>query len=254
MLLSLLLIASGLLQAPSAKALTVDAPARIAEIDTGKLKGEPTELAWSEDGTKLFLQTSERDARGMVTNPRYFVMSAAEGKPEAVATKPEWESGYWTWKSSKLAPGSKTWAIEIKEDQRMATATASPMGGSLAKGGSSGDPTGGSTVEEATTHASQTQRLHVFTLTLKGETVGEFINQQFLPGYTFSWSPQSLGMIAYTNQSGHLALMDQQGQKRQIDGTKNVLLPAWSSDGTRIAFLQRSGKNKFDLFIATVRP
>jgi hypothetical protein len=252
MVLTLLIVASGLLQTPSAKTLTVDVPARVAEIDTGKLKGEPTELAWSEDGTKLFLQTSERDARGMVINPRYFVMSTAEGKPEPVAAKPEWESGYWTWKSNKYAPGSKTWGIDIKEDQRVATATASPMGGSLAKGGTSAGPTG-STVEEATTHASQTQHLHVFTLTLKGETVGEFINQQFLPGYTFGWSPERLGMIAYANQSGHLALMDQQGQKQQIDATKNVLLPAWSADGTKIAFLQRAGKNKYDLFIANLR-
>ena len=55
-------------------------------------------------------------------------------------------------------------------------------------------------------------------------------------------------------QAGHLALMDRQGQKQQIDGTKNVILPAWSNDGSKIAFLQKAGKNKYDLFVVTVRP
>ena len=48
-----------------AKALQLAAPASVGQIDTGKLKGEPTELAWSPDGTSLFLQTSERDSLGM---------------------------------------------------------------------------------------------------------------------------------------------------------------------------------------------
>jgi Tol biopolymer transport system component len=47
--------------------------------------------------------------------------------------------------------------------------------------------------------------------------------------------------------------MDREGQKQQIDGTKNVILPAWSADGSKIAFLQKSGKNKYDLFVVDVR-
>ncbi len=253
MLLSLLLFALGVMRAASAPSLVVDTPARIAEIDAGKLKGEPTELGWSPDGTKLFLQTSQRDTQAMITNPRYFVMSASGGTPEPVAAKPDWETEYWSWKSGQYAPGSKTWAVDPpREEQRTQSATATPMGGSLAKGGSAGPGSSGSSVEEATLNASQMQRLHVITIKLKGETIGEFVNQQFLPGYTFGWSPQTVGAIAYANTSGRLALMDQQGQKQQIDSTKNVLLPAWSADGTKIAFLQRTSKNKYDLFIASV--
>lgn len=251
MVLSMLL-GAGLLQAVSAKSLIVDRPAPVAEIDAGKLKGEPTELAWAPDSATLFLQTSERDSSGMITNPRYFVMSVGNGKPQAVKTKPDWESEYWTWKSGRFAPGSKTFGIDIKEDMKQVSATSSPMGGTLAKGGSA-SPTAGTSIEDMTTNASQMQRVHVFTLVLKGETVGEFVNQQFLPGYTFGWSPQPLGLIAYVNTSGHLALMDEQGQKQQIDWTKNVLLPAWSADATKIAFLQRTAKNKYDLYIASVR-
>jgi hypothetical protein len=39
-----------------------------------------------------------------------------------------------------------------------------------------------------------------------------------------------------------------------IDTTRTVILPAWSSDGAKIAFLQKSGKNKYGLFMVDVRP
>lgn len=239
-----------------ALAVQVSAPALIATIDAGKLKGEPTQLAWSPDGTQLFLQTSERDSKGMIRNPRFFVMSAADGKPQPVDGPPAWAADYWTWKSNKYAPGSKTLGVEVKEDQRKAVATASPMGGALAKGSVSGDPGGGGTAaEDVVSHAAQTQTLHVFLLTLSGENVGEFVNQQFLPGYTFGWSPQSLAMVAYRNQAGKLALMSVEGgRKQQVDSTKDVILPAWSTDGSKIAFLQRVGKNKFELYVTTVAP
>jgi Tol biopolymer transport system component len=108
-------------------------------------------------------------------------------------------------------------------------------------------------VEEASSRAAQTQKLHVFVLTLNGENVGEFVNQQFLPGYTFGWSPQALAMVAYRNQAGKLGVMSLEGRsKQQIDSTKDVILPAWSLDGSKIAFLQRTGKSKFDLYVINV--
>ena len=44
-----------------------------------------------------------------------------------------------------------------------------------------------------------------------------------------------------------------EAQKQQIDWTKNVLLPAWSADAAKIAFLERTSKNKYDLYVASVR-
>ncbi len=251
---AMLMLVLALGQASSAKSTQISAPAQVGAIDTGKLKGEPTQLGWSPDGTKLFLQTSERDAKGMVTSPRFYVMSASDGKPEAVPGPPDWATDYWTWKSNKFAPGSTTFAIDVTQEDRLATATASPMGGDLARGGT-GDATGaGTSAGEVASRAAQTQKQRVFSLTTRGETVGEFVNSQFLPGYTFGWSPREHGMMAYANQSGRLAILDQQGQKQQVDGTKNVILPAWSPDGSRIAFLQKTGKKKYDLFVVTVGP
>jgi hypothetical protein len=191
---------------------------------------------------------------GMVTSPRFYVMSASDGKPEPVDAPPAWVAEYWAWKSGQFAPGSTTYGVDFKEDFRTVTATSSPMGGALAKGGADAGGTGGTTADEVATHAQQAQKLRIVTLTVKGETVGEFVGVQFLPGYTFSWSPSSLAMMAYGNQSGRLALMDRQGQKQEVDGTKNVILPAWSNDGSKIAFLQKAGKNKYDLVVVTVTP
>jgi hypothetical protein len=247
-MLTLVLVA----QSPSAKSVQVSAPALVGSIDAGKLKGEPIQLAWSPDGTRLFLQTAGRDKLGMVKDPRFYLMSAVDGKTEPVDAPPAWAAEYWAWKSGKAAPGAPAFAIDWKEDVRTVTSTSTPMGGALAKGGiDTGD--GGTSATDVAAHNQQAQKLRVLTLTAQGETVGQFIGQQFLPGYTFGWSPAALGMMAYGNQSGRLALMDRQGQKQQIDATKNVILPAWSSDGSKIAFFQKNGKNKYDLFLVDVK-
>lgn len=248
----LVLLAAAVLQAAPAKPITIGAPALIGQIDTGKLKGEPTELAWAPDGSKFLLQTSERDKSGMTINPRFYLVSATDAKSQKVDAKPDWEAPYWEFKSNEYAPGPIKIGIDIKEEERVANATASPTGGALAKGGTA---TGsGTTMDDAVNAAQNMQQVHVFVLKLNGEKVGEFVNQQFLPGYTFSWSPEQLGMIAYVNDSGRLSVMDLQGKnKQQVDGTKNVLLPAWKADGSKIAFLQKTGHNTYDLYVADVR-
>jgi hypothetical protein len=240
-------------QAPSAKTMQVSAPALIGSIDAGKLKGEPIQLAWSPDGSKLFLQTAGRDKLGMVKDPRFYVMSAADAKTDAVDAPPAWAAEYWAWKSGKAAPGAPNFAIDAKEDVKTITSTSSPMGGDLARGGVDASGTGGTSAQDIAAHAQQSQKLRVITLTAQGETVGQFVGQQFLPGYTYGWSPAAVGMIAYGSAAGRLALMDRQGQKQQIEATKNVILPAWSSDGSKIAFFQKNGKNKYDLFVVTVK-
>jgi len=236
----------------AALAVQISTPSLVTTIDAGKLKGEPTQLAWSPDASQLFLQTNERDERQMITKPRYYVISAADGKVSSADAPPAWASDYWTWKSNRFAPGSTTFGIDIKQGEQKLSATSSPMGGDLARGGV--DTGTGSSAGDVAAARAQQQSQNVFTLTLKGETVGEFVGTQFLPGYTFGWAPKELGMIAYANRSGRLAVMDQDGNKQQVESTKNVLLPAWSLDGTKIVFLQRNGKSKYDLFIAAVKP
>ena len=94
--------------------------------------------------------------------------------------------------------------------------------------------------------------VNVVTLKLMGETVGYFEGVQFIPGYTFGWAPKDVAAIAYVTPKGRLAVMDKDGGKQQLESTKNVILPAWSIDGTRIAFLQKTGKSKYELYVAPV--
>jgi hypothetical protein len=245
------LLAAG--QASRAESVQTSEPHVVGQIDVGKLKGEPTQLAWSPDGTKFFLQTSERDSQAMIKNPRFYVLSATDAKPETVNGAPDWAAEYWRWKADKSAPGSPAFSIDIKREERTATATSAPMGGSLARGGASGSPNAGTTVDDVVTRAIQLQKQQVITLTLKNEVVGEFVNTQFLPGYTFGWAPQPLGLIAYRSPAGRLNIMDEQGRKQEVANTKDVLLPAWSADGSHIAFLQKSGKNKYALVVVDVK-
>ncbi len=113
---------------------------------------------------------------------------------------------------------------------------------------------GGTSIDDVTMRTQQLQKQQVITLMLKNEIVGEFVNQQFLPGYTFGWAPQSVGMIAYCSETGHVIVMDEHGEKQELAGTKDALLPAWSPDGTRIALLQKSGKKKYDVVVVEVKP
>ena len=54
------------------------------------------------------------------------------------------------------------------------------------------------------------------------------------------------GAIAYTDrESGHLMLLDQHKRKQTIAGVKDALLPAWSIDGSRLAWVQKSGRKKY---------
>ncbi len=85
------------------------------------------------------------------------------------------------------------------------------------------------------------------TLKLKGEVVGEFVNAPALAGTTFGWGPSGTGLIAFVNSAGRLVLMDGQGRKQEVDGAKAVLLPGWTTDGTRLVYLERSGRKKFTL-------
>ena len=230
-------------------AVQVAAPVKAATIE---LKGEPTRMSWSADGTQLAIQTSERDSSGMTKNPRYYLVAAADGKLSTAPASPDWAETYWTWKSDQSAPWSPSSKIDVKTDQKTVTSTSTPMGGDLAKGGTSGDPTGGSTMDEATQRKMGSQTLNVVTLRLMGETVGYFEGVQFIPGYTFSWAPKDYAAIAYVNQSGRVSVMDKDGRKQVLDGTKNAVLPAWSAEGTRIAFLQKAGKTKYELYVAPV--
>jgi hypothetical protein len=247
-------------QAPIAAGSLHASTKRIGEVDTGKLKGEPSKLAWSPDGATLYLQTIERDRFGNAKEYHY-TLPAAGGDAQKVDAQPEWATRYWAWKSAPSAPGAPAWKFEIATRRDTQRATAAPTGGSLAgmggdssAGGSGGGrgSGGGTSAADATNAARQGQAVQVTTLKLKDEVVAEYVNAPVVPGLSFGWAPEGRNAIAFADREGRLVVLDQEGAKTRVADTKDVLLPAWSDDGTRIAYLQKSGRKKFTVMIASL--
>lgn len=234
---------------PDVASITIAKPQQVAEIDVGKLKGEPARLAWSPDASQFYLQTAEMKRDGTRTE-RHFVVSAANGAIQQIDAMPPWAAEYWQWKSHKTAPGLPAFEIQLLDEQKTVRATAAPMGGELARGGTSQSE--GTPVGDATAAAAQSQLVRVITLRLKGETIGEFVNGPLVPGLTFGWAPASVGVIAFTGKDGKVVLMDQTGAKKEVAGTGDAVLPAWSDDGTKLAFLRKEGRRKYTLQVAGV--
>lgn len=257
-----LLFAVGLVAAPQIEAPKIAAgqPAQVAEIDAGKLKGAIVRLAWSPDASQIYLQTADPDTRGNV-KLRHYTMGLDGQPPRSVDAEPDWAPGYWAWKSSQAAPGMASWRIAIEQQQKRLSAVSNPSGGDMAKGaagggGSSGGGTvgsgGGMSVGEAAGAAYNTQNANVVTLKLKNEVVGEFVNAPALPGTTFGWGPTGSGLIVFTPPDGRLVLMDSESRKLEVAGAKSAYLPAWTADGKRIAYLEKSGRKKFLLRVVDV--
>lgn len=240
-----------LLQAPVRVDRTnVSAPQQLAVLDTGKLKGEPVRLAWSPDGTQVYVQTSDRTSAQPAGPAHHYLFSTANGAKQDVPAEPAWAVAYWTDKSAQTAPDDRAFKIDLKTEERQERTTASPMGGDLARGGveadtrSSGGDAGIAGYREPVT---------VHMMVLKGKTIGEFVNAAIVPGRTFGWGPPGSKAIAYTAvKSGRVVLMDAEGAVREVDGSKDAILPAWSPDGTRLAWLEKDGRKKFVLKIAHV--
>jgi hypothetical protein len=225
--------------------LKVAAPATVTELDLGKLKGELRQVSWSSDGTELYVQTM--DGTPPSAKIRHYVVPVAGGAAKAIDDEPQWATDYWTIKSDRFAPGLRSLMIEVEQKQeKMRVGTGSGRPGEQAGGAAGITP-----VDIEKTAEGQWQN---FTrLTLLGEIVSEFLNQVPVPGLMFSWGPPGTGTIAYTDRElGHLMLFDREKHKQMVAGVKDALLPAWSTDGKRLAWVQKSGRKKYALVWAAV--
>jgi hypothetical protein len=230
------------------------APTAIATLDMGKLKGEPARLAWSPDGTELYLQTREGAFGQANAKLRHYVFAAANGSKRDLDAEPDWASAYWTAKSAQASPDDPGIKIELKTERRQQRTTSVPMGGDMARGGASTAETGTSAGDAgAAAYGSQAATAHL--MQLKGVVVGEFVNSVIVPGLTFGWGPQGSRAIAFAAQkSGRVTVMDDRGGTHEIAGSKDAILPAWSADGASLAWLQPDGRKKFALQVARVSP
>ena len=258
-LLCTLLVISASVQTPAPASvpvaqITVTSGVAVLEFDLGDLKGTRLrQMAWSPDQTQLYLQTYDANKDATVKELFHYVLPVTGGAPKRIDTPPAWAADYWAWKSGQTAPDDPTWKIEVSTEKKISSATAMPAGGDLARGGTV-DPTGGIGVEAVTAHAAQASNVNVYTMRLKGETIGEWTDHPIMPGLTFGWGPKGSGLMAYAEKaSGRLILMDRAGKTARVQGTRNVALPAFTADRNRLAYIEGRGRNNYALVIAVVK-
>jgi hypothetical protein len=230
--------------------ITMAPPQPVAEIDIARLKGDLARLAWSDDGSEFYVQTLERDHAGNPRAVHHYLVSAAKSVKD-VDQEPAWAAKYWQWKSAQASPAAAQFKISVEERTETKRAASAPTGGTLARGGTA-DPTAGTTLSDVANAADASQTVHVFALKVKNETIGEWVNAAVSPGTNFSWAPAPLQLLAFARRDGGpIIVLDPSGGKQELSGTKAALLPAWSSDGKRLAWFERKGK-KYQLTTSDV--
>ena len=221
-------------------------PATVAELDLEKLKGELRQIGCSRDCRELYVQTVVGEPASQKL--RHYLMPLEGGARQSIDQAPEWATDHWGFKSDRFARGLRSLMIDFEQKQektRIGTGTGRP-GDAAAGPASAGVP-----VDIENTSEGQYQ--NYARLTFMGETISEFVNQVPIPGLMFSWGPVGSGAMAYTDrEAGHLMLIDQHKHKQTLGGIKDALLPAWSIDGTRLAWVYKSGRKKYTLVWAKV--
>jgi len=252
-MLSLLILASALANALQASPPPIDVsklhvgPAvSVAELDLGTLKGELRQLGWSANALEIYVETAEGNPPSEKLH--HYSVSVLGGAVQALETRPDWAQAYWSYKSDRRAPGYDSIEIDVKFEQttqKVGTGSARP--GTQAAGGAPA-----SNFNEDASMAAEGQKLPVVRFVLFDQTIGEFKNQRPIPGLTFSWGPKGTGAIAFVDADGRLMLLDKEKHTQRVANAKDAALPAWTSDGAHLAWLQKTKKGKYTLMVAPV--
>jgi hypothetical protein len=252
--LVLVLLTQAPAQPVKAARVAVSKPISIVELSRDDIRGVPVRLSWSPDGRLMYLRTVERDVWANEKDHHY-LLGVADGRILAAEGEPDWAAKYWAWKSDFRCPGLPAFAIETESRTERKSATGGGAGGSLAQ--NSGDPYGpgselGPQGAAIIAGALQSQAVTTTTMKLKGRVLSEFVNARPIFGLMYGWAPEGLEAIAYVGDKRALEVMDRNGGRIQVKATKGVLLPAWSDNGRRLAWLAQQGRGKFVLMVADV--
>ena len=236
-----------------ARQLKLSPPRVLAEIDTVKVQGTPVGLAWRADATLYLRVTQGKD------KVRHYQIATVPGLSVGQTDgAPQWAANYWVWKSALAAPGEPALKIDVeqhKSQQRsINTSSGSAMAGNNSSGyaGDAGGEAGLSGSEVAFAALNMTT-VGVVTMRFKGQVVGVWTDEAPVPGMRYGWAPAPMGVLAYSDSTKRLALIDRDGHKAVVPGTADVILPAWSADGSRLVYLQKKSAQLYLLMAVDVK-
>jgi len=209
-------------------------------IDVDKVKGRPAQLAWSDDEAELYLQVVQGVTVESLKVRHYLLKTNAE--PAPIDRQPIWAQAYWKWKSARSFFGDPLLTIAI---DRTRAVVDEPRDRNTAYLNS--ERKAPATLESKAGTVRTVNRL-----LLRGHVIGEFVDEAIFPGYTFSWSPESFGMIVFRSPGGgRLTIMNAEGETQTIEDSRDISLPAWSESGNAIAYLEPAGRKKLALKVMT---
>jgi hypothetical protein len=224
----------------------VSAPATVVDLDGSTFKGEPVQLAWSTDG-QFYLQTVEGD--GPKAKFRHYLVNVGASGPKSVGSEPKWATDYWAFKSTRNTPANPSLLIDVRsrvEHNRLPTQSLAQK----AKAADSGQVAMQGAMEAGNDYKNGAD---VRTLVLGSHIISTFIDEPLIPGLTFGWSPATLRAVAYVDERHRLRVLEYVlGEDLEVPDTKDVLLPAWSPQGDKIVFLERTGRDKYALEQVTI--
>lgn len=228
--------------------LTIGAPVEVATIGSKEASGQPIRLAWNAEGSQLYIRTSVFD-RWANETATHLLISIRAGQVARVTAEPGWASQYWSWKSGPVSPADPSLRVDLEIRTEIVRTTNVPREGNI--GQNVADPSAG--LDETVINAARaSQQARFETLTLRGRVIDRTVNEHLMPGRTFGWAPAPHAFVAFVSEKQRLVLMDRAGGTREVRDAKNAMLPAWSPDGTRIAFLQKGRGDTFTLRIVAV--
>jgi hypothetical protein len=213
--------------------LAVSTPALVCELDLNLLKGDLKRLSWSPNNASVHVQTLEGTDK-----PHDYIVTIVDGVVSIAFGEPEWAADYWMKKADFAAPGIPSLRLEVTTKNRRTKPM--PFAGGL-NGAYTPDPKDPVDAYE-----------YEVTLWMVGREIGNWINGAPEAGETFGWGPAGSAALVFVDRSGRLAFLDRAKHQQTVPGVKGAYLPAWSADGTRLAFLQKTGKKKFRLMTASV--
>jgi hypothetical protein len=235
-----ILAATAVIATAASEVRTFGTPVVWAELDVDALKGRPAQLAWSDDDSTLYLQVVEGTRADKLSYHHYLI--TRNQSPTPVDGQPIWAQAYWKWKSAKSFFGDPLMTIDVDTTQQLFDDPRDRNTAYLESGRKA--------PETLQAKAASGKRITT-RLLFRGHIIGEFVDEQIFPGYTFSWSPEPLQLLAFRSSTGRLTIINRDADTETVGDSKDVWLPAWSESGDAIAYLERAGRKKFVLKVVT---